>query len=449
MSKSNEFARAFGRLGDIATGKQWEPPAGLDFRVPDGIPPPPYAGYDVEDVMVWVSFERDAILPLMPPGIEPDDECRGAFVFGRQLKGSGIFPMAYGSIGIAIKGYDSPSGFPGIFWPVRNFSGEQAKIFFNTPHSSSIQLHRTDNKIRASVGPDAGSDLFRVSVRLTDRSERIAGTMYLYRPETIYGHRCVLPLSILCKRTTATPISVEIVGDGDALRRLKPRKVLGAFYDSEKTTIWGALMPLDNPDAAETERGQSLFFHFLSRLNQPTIVVDAECRISFMNQPAEALIGDYCLNNHGRLAGTTKDNEAAFQKLVESSTVGEITEAVLFGTRSLSSAVARAIPLQVRGVGQAAPSLAPLAVIAFAISTSGRGTNLSSATSLELLGLTHAEAKLASLVGLGVAPREAAERLDITENTVRTVLKRVYSKLQLTRQSELAVLVSRIDALGS
>jgi DNA-binding CsgD family transcriptional regulator len=62
----------------------------------------------------------------------------------------------------------------------------------------------------------------------------------------------------------------------------------------------------------------------------------------------------------------------------------------------------------------------------------------------DLLDLTLGEARIASLVGSGASPREAAERLGIAEETARTVLKRVFSKTGVSRQSELAGLITRL-----
>ncbi len=62
----------------------------------------------------------------------------------------------------------------------------------------------------------------------------------------------------------------------------------------------------------------------------------------------------------------------------------------------------------------------------------------------DLLGLTLSEARLASLIGTGLAPREAAARLSVSEETARTVLKRVFAKLGSSRQSELAALMARL-----
>lgn len=67
--------------------------------------------------------------------------------------------------------------------------------------------------------------------------------------------------------------------------------------------------------------------------------------------------------------------------------------------------------------------------------------------SIEMLGelykLTVAEARLAQLIAKGNSLQEAASFLDITENTARTHLKRIFSKTDTGRQAELmAILLS-------
>lgn len=68
---------------------------------------------------------------------------------------------------------------------------------------------------------------------------------------------------------------------------------------------------------------------------------------------------------------------------------------------------------------------------------------------LRRLGLTAAEARVAARVGVGMSPREAAASLEITEGTARVLLKRVFGKLGVSRQSELALLVGRTAALAA
>lgn len=62
----------------------------------------------------------------------------------------------------------------------------------------------------------------------------------------------------------------------------------------------------------------------------------------------------------------------------------------------------------------------------------------------DILGLTLGEARVASLVGTGLPPREVAARLGIAEETVRKVLKRVFEKVGVSRQSELTALMTRL-----
>ncbi|WP_333825365.1 helix-turn-helix transcriptional regulator [Pinisolibacter sp.] len=76
------------------------------------------------------------------------------------------------------------------------------------------------------------------------------------------------------------------------------------------------------------------------------------------------------------------------------------------------------------------------------VSRIGRNDPVDPAILRDLMGLTLAEARVATLVGNGLAPKAAAGRLGITEETARTVLKRVFSKTGVSRQSELVALLA-------
>lgn len=62
----------------------------------------------------------------------------------------------------------------------------------------------------------------------------------------------------------------------------------------------------------------------------------------------------------------------------------------------------------------------------------------------DVLGLTLGESRIAALVGAGLPPKVAAERLGISEETARTVLKRVFSKVGVSRQSELVAILAKL-----
>ncbi|MBX3291708.1 MAG: helix-turn-helix transcriptional regulator [Acidobacteria bacterium] len=59
----------------------------------------------------------------------------------------------------------------------------------------------------------------------------------------------------------------------------------------------------------------------------------------------------------------------------------------------------------------------------------------------ELYGLTRSEARVASLIVDGMSPAEVSNELCVSENTVKTHLKRIFSKTDTKRQTELAKLV--------
>jgi PAS domain S-box-containing protein len=61
-----------------------------------------------------------------------------------------------------------------------------------------------------------------------------------------------------------------------------------------------------------------------------------------------------------------------------------------------------------------------------------------------LFALAPAEARVAALIGSGLSPRQAARRLDLSEGNVRTTLKHVFGKVGVSRQNELAVLLTKL-----
>jgi len=61
-----------------------------------------------------------------------------------------------------------------------------------------------------------------------------------------------------------------------------------------------------------------------------------------------------------------------------------------------------------------------------------------------LFSLTPAEARLVALVGSGTSPRHAARVLGISEETARTTLKHIFVKTGISRQSQLAVLFTKL-----
>ena len=62
----------------------------------------------------------------------------------------------------------------------------------------------------------------------------------------------------------------------------------------------------------------------------------------------------------------------------------------------------------------------------------------------KLFALAPAEARVAALIGSGLSPRRAAEQIGISEKNLRTTLQHVFAKIGVSRQSELAVLLTKL-----
>lgn len=62
-----------------------------------------------------------------------------------------------------------------------------------------------------------------------------------------------------------------------------------------------------------------------------------------------------------------------------------------------------------------------------------------------LFKLTPSEARLAYEIGHGRSLKDASDNLSISNETVRTVLKRIFAKCGVSRQSELAALLARLS----
>lgn len=63
------------------------------------------------------------------------------------------------------------------------------------------------------------------------------------------------------------------------------------------------------------------------------------------------------------------------------------------------------------------------------------------------LGLSPSEARVAARIAAGDRPRELAVSLGLTEDSARVILKRVFAKTSVSRQSELVALISGITSM--
>lgn len=186
----------------------------------------------------------------------------------------------------------------------------------------------------------------------------------------------------------------------------------------------------------------------LTRLGCAVFLLDHLARITFANRQAEALLGKAFAAVDGHLIAQIPDQRQAFElaiaRALASSLSGrtnkQLLPVILGGSAGVGRLVAHAMPWPLNARQVPFASTAALILVC-----NGSVRQMADpALVRDLLGLTLGEARVASLIAAGHSPREAAVSLGITFDTARTVLKRIFNKVGVSRQVELASLVGRL-----
>ena len=186
-------------------------------------------------------------------------------------------------------------------------------------------------------------------------------------------------------------------------------------------------------------------------------------------------IGAVLLDGRGRVIGTN----GAVQKLIESSSSGiTVSGDQLVVTRSgyrekFHSALTTALQTHAAGADdpfvdamridavpdklgiiiRLAPRVAyqtaqaPTVIVYLDTFTDGQGAAPTPEVICQLFGLTRSESRLAALLAEGFSLQQAAEKLNLSESSVRTYSKKIFSKLGVSRQGELVSLVMKSAAV--
>jgi DNA-binding CsgD family transcriptional regulator len=201
-------------------------------------------------------------------------------------------------------------------------------------------------------------------------------------------------------------------------------------------------------DLLDHERVQTAAFRTaLERLQTPVILVDSASHILFANVVAQSLleVGEMVKSVNRCLVPRNAATAFALSDAVLRAGGGDAD----LGSRGIGipltvagqpSAVAYVLPLKNRDIRAVFNS----AVAAVFIATSDAGVPPPQQVLATLYDLTPAEARVMAMMGAGVSTAFAAEQLNVTENTVKTHLARVYSKTGVTRQSEMVKLVGAL-----
>jgi DNA-binding CsgD family transcriptional regulator/PAS domain-containing protein len=185
----------------------------------------------------------------------------------------------------------------------------------------------------------------------------------------------------------------------------------------------------------------------LDRLDCGVFILDADQRILTSNAKASALLSTGLMTLDGRLTLRGAKMRRALQDRLVASLSGQDAGRELPGTLVVENGE-HSLLLQVMPLPSApGPSSFQTASTIILVVETGHGRPFDPTVVRDVFQLTLGEARLAALVGAGISPGKAAEVLGISENTVRTVLKRVFEKTGVSRQSELAALLGKLFML--
>jgi len=181
----------------------------------------------------------------------------------------------------------------------------------------------------------------------------------------------------------------------------------------------------------------------LNRLSCGVVLLDAKGRVCFSNGCAVEMLGSGLVLPEGQLR-LTGANTGSFGGMVPERPGGPI---VLSGTTPDRPYVAYLLPMPGRNASAAEDIFGTATTMVLVFDTAGTA-GADPTVVRDVFGLTLGEARIATQIGLGMGPGAAAQALGISEATARTVLKRIFSKVGVSRQSELTALLARLARLG-
>lgn len=199
-------------------------------------------------------------------------------------------------------------------------------------------------------------------------------------------------------------------------------------------------------DAEASKRGLA---SALARLGIGVFALDSLKRVVFSNPAGERLLGNGLTVINRRLVANASVGNVALDEALDkinnviADDIEREPKPILIQGRDMERPLAVYVLPVAADMKPAEEFLTHTRAIVLVIN-SNAAEPADPAVVRDVLGLTLGEARVAALVGAGLPPREAAEKLGITEETARTTLKRVFSKVGVSRQSELATLLTKL-----
>lgn len=397
-------------------------------------------------VSIGAQFPEAEVRAALPAGYEPVPEVTGGFYLYDARSGWAIAPFSSAFCWIDVKGHDSTAG-------------ETARCFIGAWYSGRAGTHISSYNVRVAVGESRqetlsdgsilavggpiGRPAFRIAVRPLGHPVSEAGARN-YVAEHPRGHRVMATIAYDSFARPSEPLSAEILEMPEPpLRLVRPTRLLWGRYAPDNVMTIGPSQRVDGDGLGERIDEQ---LRLLSGLGRAALVVRAAGEFVACNELATTLLGHGLRRRGGRVAAEQPVDDAALLHLIAAAAVARIDWPSLDPV-----AVRRSdgrMPLLVQAVPFGAGIEAvPAELVTLLVTDPNRGGERQPVRGLALLGLSPAEARIASLVGAGLPPKEVARRLGNTEGTVRFTINQIYRKVGVSKQTELAQIVARLEGM--
>lgn len=415
----------------------------------DAPPPPPYHLQNCQLLMVGTRFSDATIDAALPAALRPTDERTGGFAISLAGSGWGIAPYTSSFAWIDVEGHDSSDGGKGRFHVGGYLSGASGAAFQRYFRNARVvqgdgAIFRQDERIDGISG-SAGQTGLTIETRAVEvPTARVLGVNYYIHADQ-GGGLCICSAAFVMDGTMAQPLSVDVAHSGSIYGDLAPSELLWAGLFEGSHTLSEPKSLATPPGDFGDQAGRMMIINVLSQLGRAAILVGPGNRVLLANRSAELMLGHSLSVSAGRLVTARRQQQDDLDRIiaVSLSRAGDrmSCEAVAIGdVNGGATLLVQCLPVLSRYD-------APAAVLLLT-DPARSGPPVDSINMLQLLGLTPAESRIAALVGEGLAHRQTAERLEISEGTLRVALTQIYDKLGLSRASELAGLVSRLHGVS-
>jgi DNA-binding CsgD family transcriptional regulator len=407
---------------------------------------PPYQVLANDFLVTGVVFDPEAAAHALPEGLKPLHPATGLFVLYQAPTGWGLAPFSACFVAVGIEGHDATDGSSAHMIVAGWYSDRAGRIMhdnYNTRMVPGEAVHSFEDGVWRARGGPVGETFVSVELRPTGQDAAVTSSIHHYIGVNRNSGLNIFSVSCTGRYLPAESLRLEIgPGAPTILRSLEPIARPFALHVPAMTLTISAPRSLSDPaERIAQDAARVMLLDVFAHLGRAAAILGRDGRIIHLNPEAEMLAGDGFVAT-GRVMRAAKiTSHPALERALERAFQGERTvEPVALERLSGSPPLlAYAMPMSPTAAGETS------VLLVFADPACRSRGETSNA--LRLLGLTPAEARLASLVGSGQSPKKASERLSITENTARSVLKIIYDKLAINRQSELAQVVARIESM--